>query len=54
MTETSLEDRYVVGITDRVVPPGDVEQKAFPEAELLFLRHWKDGEEAGVAQGDRP
>ena len=45
MTETSLEDRYIVGITDRVVPPADVEQKAFPEAELLFLPHWKDGEE---------
>lgn len=31
------EKRWLVGITDHIVPPADIEQEAFPEAEFLFL-----------------
>ena len=45
MDSNSGERQFVVGITDRVDPPGEVEQTAFPEAKLVFLKHWKEDEE---------
>lgn len=41
---TAQENRtrkWVVGITDKVVPPADIEAEAFPEAEFVFLRDWR-------------
>ena len=32
---------WVVGITDHIQPPADIEQSAFPEAELRFLPDWR-------------
>ena len=37
----SLDKQGVIGITDYVTPPADIEQKAFPEAEFIFLKDWK-------------
>ena len=33
--------RWVVGITDYVTPPADIETGAFPEAEFRFLSDWR-------------
>jgi len=41
-------DSWRVGITDRVLPPGDIEQQAFPEAKFVFLPDWREGEEAAA------
>jgi len=38
--------RWIVGITDHIVPPADIEQEAFPEADLRFLPDWRRGDEA--------
>jgi len=38
--------RWIVGITDHVVPPADIEQEAFPEAEFRFLADWRRGDQA--------
>jgi len=38
--------RWIVGITDHVVPPADIEQEAFPEAEFRFLPDWRRGDDA--------
>jgi D-3-phosphoglycerate dehydrogenase len=35
-----------IGITDHVVPPADIEQTAFPEAEFHFLEDWRTGDAA--------
>jgi D-3-phosphoglycerate dehydrogenase len=32
---------WIVGITDHIVPPADIEQGAFPEAEFRFLPDWR-------------
>jgi len=40
--------KWVVGITDHIVPPADIEQSAFPEAEFRFLPDWRK-EAAGRA-----
>jgi len=45
---SKADNRLLVGITDRVLPPGDIEREAFPEAELVFLRDWREGEEAAA------
>jgi D-3-phosphoglycerate dehydrogenase len=37
--------KWIVGITDHVTPPADIEQKAFPEAEFCFLSDWRAAEE---------
>ncbi len=34
--------KRLVGITDKVVPPADIEMEAFPEAEFVFLRDWRE------------
>ncbi len=33
-----------MGITDHVLPPADIEQQAFPEADFRFLPDWRAGE----------
>jgi len=38
--------RWIVGITDHIVPPADIEQEAFPEAHFRFLPDWRSGDEA--------
>ena len=38
--------RWVVGITDYVTPPPDIEAGAFPEAEFRFLSDWRTSDEA--------
>lgn len=45
---SNADNRLLVGITDRVLPPGDIEREAFPEAEFLFLRDWREGPEAAA------
>jgi D-3-phosphoglycerate dehydrogenase len=45
---TTAAAGWLVGITDRVPPPGDIERKAFPEAEFVFLPDWREGEEAAA------
>ena len=40
------KNKWVVGITDKVVPPADIEQEAFPEAEFLFLSDWRGSEQS--------
>ena len=40
---STADDSWLVGITDRVPPPGDIERKAFPEAEFVFLPDWREG-----------
>lgn len=42
------DNSWLVGITDRVPPPGDIEREAFPEAEFVFLRDWREGPEAAA------
>ena len=37
--------QWIVGITDFVQPPVDIEQTAFPEAEFRFLSDWRASEE---------
>jgi D-3-phosphoglycerate dehydrogenase len=38
--------QWIVGITDFVQPPVDIEQAAFPEAEFRFLSDWRVSEES--------
>jgi D-3-phosphoglycerate dehydrogenase len=45
MSRSSTSRPWVIGITDRVVPPADIEQQAFPEAEFRFLSDWRLAEE---------
>lgn len=49
MEEVSSEKRWVVGITDYIIPPADIESRAFPEAEFCFLPDWRKTE-AGISQ----
>ena len=35
---------WIVGITDHIVPPADIEQEAFLEAEMRFLPDWRASE----------
>ena len=35
------DKRWLVGITDHVVPPADIEREAFGEAEFCFLGDWR-------------
>lgn len=37
--------KWIVGITDHVTPPADIEQEAFSEAEFRFLSDWRAEEE---------
>ncbi len=37
--------KFLIGITDHIVPPADLEQNAFPEAEFIFLPDWHDAEQ---------
>ena len=37
MDSSETPERWIVGITDHVQPPADIEQSAFPEAEFRFL-----------------
>ena len=46
MNRRSDSRRWIVGITDHIVPPADIEQEAFPEADLRFLPDWHAGDEA--------
>jgi lactate dehydrogenase-like 2-hydroxyacid dehydrogenase len=39
--DTSAAKQFRIGITDYVTPPADLEHKAFPEAEFVFLRDWR-------------
>ena len=41
LSQTPEKRTWIVGITDHVVPPADIEQKAFPEAEFRFLPDWR-------------
>jgi len=36
--------KWTIGITDFFRPPADIEQKAYPEAEFLFLSDWRTSE----------
>ena len=38
------EKKWILGIADKVLPPGDIEQEAFPEADLIFLSDWRESE----------
>ncbi|MBN1811343.1 MAG: hypothetical protein JXA14_05875, partial [Anaerolineae bacterium] len=40
---------WIVGITDHITPPADIEQSAFPEAEFRFLPDWRAAEENRAA-----
>ncbi len=46
MNRPSDSKRWVVGITDHIVPPADIEEAAFPEADFRFLPDWHTGQEA--------
>ena len=35
-----MSKKWLIGITDFVQPPADIEQSAFPEAEFCFLKDW--------------
>ncbi|MFN2153653.1 MAG: C-terminal binding protein [Anaerolineae bacterium] len=37
-------DAWIVGITDHITPPADIERSAFPEAEFRFLSDWREEE----------
>jgi len=41
MSTNSADRRWLIGITDHIEPPADVEQEAFPEAEIVFLGDWR-------------
>ena len=41
MTDRQDTPRWIVGITDHVSPPADIEQEAFGEAEFRFLPDWR-------------
>jgi len=41
LNRPSNDKQWIVGITDHVPPPADVEESAFPEAELRFLPDWR-------------
>ena len=45
---------WIVGITDHIVPPADIEQEAFPGAEFRFLSDWRASEKSseGWRQAD--
>jgi phosphoglycerate dehydrogenase-like enzyme len=38
--------KYLVGITDYVVPPPNIEEEGFPEAEFIFLNDWRSSKES--------
>jgi D-3-phosphoglycerate dehydrogenase len=40
---------WIVGITDHITPPADIERSAFPEAEFRFLPDWRAAEENRTA-----
>jgi phosphoglycerate dehydrogenase-like enzyme len=39
------EVEWIVGITDHITPPADIEQSAFPQAGFRFLPDWRVAEE---------
>ena len=41
MDAPSDHGRWVVGITDHIRPPANIEQEAFPEAAFRFLPDWR-------------
>ncbi len=43
MAKSSRKQKWVVGITDYIQPPADIEQQGFPEAEFRFLPDWREG-----------
>ena len=44
--ESAHQDaEWIVGITDHITPPADIEQSAFPEARFHFLPDWRAAEE---------
>lgn len=45
MSQQPKGQRWVVGITDHILPPADIEQSAFGEAEFRFLPDWRQGKE---------
>ena len=46
MADTHRRDGFIVGITDYIHPPADIESEAFPEAEFVFLPDWRKAESA--------
>jgi phosphoglycerate dehydrogenase-like enzyme len=41
-----MDDKgWIVGITDHIAPPADIEQSAFPEARFRFLPDWRAAQE---------
>lgn len=40
-----MQRKWLIGITDYVTPPADIEQQAFPEAEFAFLGNWRASDE---------
>ncbi len=46
MGEGKLERRWLIGISDHLVSPADLEQEAFPEAEFVFLSDWRSSDAA--------
>ena len=41
----SQDKKWLIGITDYIVPPADIEQEAFGAAEFVFLADWRASEE---------
>jgi D-3-phosphoglycerate dehydrogenase len=39
------DKKWIIGITDHLTPPADIEQSAFPEAEFRFLPDWRTSDE---------
>ena len=43
------EKDWIVGITDKIVPPPEIENTAFPEADIRVLPDWRESED-NIAQ----
>ena len=43
------EQNWIVGITDKIVPPPEIENTAFPEADIRVLPDWRESKE-NIAQ----
>ena len=46
MSQGISERRWLIGISDHLVSPADLEQEAFPEAEFVFLSDWRSSDAA--------
>lgn len=48
MAEGKPGRRWLIGISDHLVSPADLEEEAFPEAEFVFLSDWRTRDAARV------